>query len=471
MNLTYPYFMKPKQFVLTGAIVAALATFGASVAVFGVSKAGAASPRLAQGSEDTNISNRVVGAVYAMTNALTTNQIQVFRRRIDGTLIASQTINTGGGGSGFQRQGIDSLTSQGGLILDRSHRHLFAVNTETLQADPTGDLHDCQMGTISSFLVGTDGSLTLVGKVSSGGLFPDSLAVNGNQLYVLNAGGPGSDPACGIGPNITGFTVSPDGHLTPIVGSTQPIDPGSEPGSFLSCDPGGFPSPEFDCGLNPPAFPRSPAQVGFTPDGDFLIVTIKSTNTIYVFPRDDDGKPLTPAIHQASGPNQPTYFGFSFDKQGNLLVAEAFGASPTIPAADAGSVSSFAIGRRTGTLTPISASIPNGQTTPCWAVVDPVTVRHLYVSNNNSNSISSYTIGNDGSLTLLDMAAGIGNGPNDMAIVADKTSRKGRVFLYSNNSLDGTVGAWVVNPDGSLTLIGTYGTLPANDGAQGLAAY
>ena len=471
LNLTYLVFMKPKQFVLTGAVVAALATCGIGVTVFTVSKAGAASPARDKGAEVTTVPNRPAGAVYAMTNALTTNQVQAFHRMRDGTLTAFQTIGTGGGGSGFQRQGIDSLTSQGGLILDDSHRHLFAVNTETLAEDFTGDIHDCQMGTISSFLVHADGSLTLIGKVSSGGLFPDSLAVNGDQLYVLNAGGPGSTPACGIGPNITGFTVSSDGLLTPIAGSMQPIDPGSSPGSFLSCDPGGFPTPQFDCGLNPPAFPRSPAQVGFTPDGDFLIVTVKSTNTIYVFPRDDDGKPLTPTIHQASGPNQPTYFGFSFDKNGNLLVTEAFGASPTIPAPDAGSVSSFAIGRRTGTLTPISASIPNGQTTPCWMVVDPATERHLYVANNNSNSISSYTIGDDGSLTLLNLAAGISNGPNDIAIVMDKVSRRGKVFLYSNNSLDGTVGAWLVNADGSLTPIGTFGTLPVNDGAQGIAAY
>ena len=124
----------------------------------------------------------------------------------DGTLSLLQTIDTGGGGSGFQRQGIDSLGSQGGLILDKAHHHLFAVNTETLQEDPTGDNHDCQMGTISSFLVGSDGTLTLADKVSSGGLFPDSLAVDGDQLYVLNAGGPGTTPACGVGPNITGFT-------------------------------------------------------------------------------------------------------------------------------------------------------------------------------------------------------------------------------------------------------------------------
>jgi hypothetical protein len=241
------------------------------------------------------------------------------------------------------------------------------------------------------------------------------------------------------------------------------------PGNPGNCDPGGFPA-GFDCGQNPPAFPRSPAQIGFTPAGDFIIVTVKSTNTIYVFPRDDAGRPLTPTLYTASDPNfpDPTYFGFAFDKNGNLLVNEAFGKATTIPAPDAGSVSSFAIGRRTGTLTPISTSIPNMQTTPCWAVVDPR--GHLFVSNNNSDSISSYTIGTDGSLTLLESAAetSMGSGPNDMMIVTDRFQSS---FLYALNAGDGTVGAWKVGADGTLTPIGTYAGLPMNDGAQGIAGY
>jgi hypothetical protein len=286
------------------------------------------------------------------------------------------------------------------------------------------------------------------------------LTVHGNQLFVLNAGGPGTTPSCGVGPNITGFTVGPHGHLTAIAGSTQSIDPGT-------CDGGNF-GPGFECGQNPPAFPRSPAQVGFTPSGDFIIVTVKSTNTIYVFPRDDNGRPLAPTLHQYSGPNQPTYFGFAFDENGDLLVNEAFGKSATIPAPDAGSVSSFAIGRHTGTLTPISASVANKQTTPCWAVVDPD--GHLFVSNNNSDSISSYTVGTDGSLTLLNKTAEttMGSGPNDMAIVTDRFQSS---FLYVLNATSGTVGAWKVSANGALTSIGSYSGLPANAGAQGLAGY
>ena len=105
------------------------------------------------------------GAVYAMTNAIGNNQILVFDRAADGTLTLVQTVATGGGGSGLQLGATDSLASQGGLILDHNHRRLFAVNTETLASNS----QDCQVGTITSFRVAKDGTLTFADKISSGG--------------------------------------------------------------------------------------------------------------------------------------------------------------------------------------------------------------------------------------------------------------------------------------------------------------
>lgn len=114
------------------------------------------------------------GAVYAMTNALGNNQINVYHRAADGTLALTQTIATGGGGGGVQLDPTDSLGSQGGLVLDMDHQRLFAVNTESLAEHRVGGstVGDCQEGTISSFSVAPDGSLTLVDRIPSGGLFP-----------------------------------------------------------------------------------------------------------------------------------------------------------------------------------------------------------------------------------------------------------------------------------------------------------
>lgn len=410
------------------------------------------------------------GAVYAMTNALGNNQIKVYRRAADGTLRLMQTIATGGGGSGIQLDPTDSLGSQGSLMLDRANGRLFAVNTESLAEDvrDESDIGDCQEGTISSFRVANDGSLTFVDRVPSGGLFPNSLTVHKNLLYVLNAGGPGLNPVCDKGPNITGFAIRKDGQMRPLAHSTQSIDPGTSPGRFLDCDPGGgpFPTDEFRCGLNPPAFPRSPGQIGFSPDGAALIVSVKGTNSIYVFLVQKDGTPGTPTITQASGPNQPTYFGFTFDKRGHLIVTEPFGATPVIPAVPFSAVSSFAIAE-SGELLVLSASVPNGRGTSCWIALDPRTEQYAYVANNATSDISAYEVSADGGLTLLAANAAAARLPNDLAVARENNAS----FLYVLNSGDGTVGAFQINDDGSLRSLGSVGGLPADAGAQGLAAY
>lgn len=416
------------------------------------------------------------GAVYAMTNALGNNKIIVYHRASDGRLTFMQQIATGGGGSGIQLDPTDSLGSQGGLVFDPIHRRLFAVNTESLAEDLRDgiDIGDCQEGTISSFHVAPNGRLQFVDKIPSGGLFPASLAVHGDLLYVLNAGGPGLNPVCGIAPNITGFKVRPNAEMRLFLDATQPLDPGSSPGSPLNCDPGGdpFPTDEFRCGLNPPAFPRSPGQIGFTPDNNALAVTVKGTNTIYVFPLDNDGRPGTPTMTQVGDPTQPTPFGFAFTRRGNprsrqLIVTEPFGTSTTIPSVPASAVSSFAL-NADGDLEVISESVANGQGTSCWIALDP-RHRYAYIGNNATSNISSYRIGNNGSLTLLKaVAAAKADGlPNDLAVARDGN----RSFLYVLYSGTGTVGAYRINGDGSLDPLGEVGGLPIDAGAQGLAAH
>src|SRR3954466_4465167 len=313
------------------------------------------------------------GAVYGMTNALGNNEVKVYHRATNGNLSPApvQTIRTGGGGSGLQLAPIDSLGSAGSIPLDPDHRLLFVVNTESAaENDGQGTYNtDCRQGTITSFRLRDDGTLIFADRVFSGGLFPNSLTVRkrdrdhdrerghdedrddrGDLLYVLNAGGP-EVPICDLTPgtanppNVTGFRVDRAGHMNPI-DSTQPIDPGPPTGlaGGVSCTPAaaaafagltGAPAVDFLCGLNPPSFPRSPAQVRFTPKGDQLVVTVKGTNTIYVFRVDEDGTidaDDAPTITQAPGAALPSFFGFTFDKKGHLLVTELFGSATSIPA-------------------------------------------------------------------------------------------------------------------------------------------
>src|SRR5690349_18560922 len=177
------------------------------------------------------------GAVYAMTNALDSNEVLVYQRAADGSLSLAQKIATGGGGSGLQLAKVDSLGSAGSIQLDPDHHLLFVVNTETANQNTGAGTYnsDCKQGTITSFRVAPNGSLTLADRVFSGGLFPNSLTVkrvkasndgrgrgddkgkDSDLLYVLNVGGP-EVPVCNLHPhivnrpNITGFTVDASGH-------------------------------------------------------------------------------------------------------------------------------------------------------------------------------------------------------------------------------------------------------------------
>ena len=423
------------------------------------------------------------GAVYAMTNTLGHNQILVYHRGSDGNLHPTtpiQTIATGGGGSGLQLAAVDSLGSAGSVQLAPDHHLLFAVNTESAKENNGVGAYnqDCQQGTITSFRVASDGTLTFADRVSSGGLFPNSLTVrktphghgeddgraqSGDLLYVLNAGGPG---VCGVSPNITGFRVNGQGRMQPV-GSKQAINPGPPTGTGVNCPPVGFtPAADFLCGLNPPSFPRSPAQVRFTPDGNQLVVTVKGTSTIYVFDVEENGRAGDPAIMQAPGPGLPSFFGLTFDKNEHLLVTELFGTATSIPTGGAGAVSSFTVGED-GDLHSISSHVGDGGTAACWIALEPAKGNFAYVSNNLSANVSSYSVAANGSLTLLSGTAAVGSGPNDLATAQDG----GASFLYVVDAGNGTVGAFQINlTNGALIPLSVGSGLPTTS-AQGIAAF
>ena len=180
------------------------------------------------------------GAVYVLTNQVS-NAVAVFDRAPNGTLTPAGMFSTGGAGNPVPPPGdapADPLASQGALVLSNNNKLLFAVNAGSNE--------------ISVLSVGND-SLTLVDKVSSGGVRPISLTLHGALLYVLNEGGT---------PNITGFTVSNTGELTLLPGSTRPLTGGSM---------------------------ADPAQVNFSRDGALLVVTEKATNLIDVYVVGADG--------------------------------------------------------------------------------------------------------------------------------------------------------------------------------------
>jgi 6-phosphogluconolactonase len=265
--------------------------------------------------------------------------------------------------------------------------------------------------TISEFDV-DHGTPVLRTTVASGGSMPISLTVHHHVLYVLNAGGT---------PNITGFVVGPR-QLIALPHSTRQLSPGA----------------------------TGPAQVSFTPDGSRLVVTEKSSHTIDTF-RVAFGYA---AAAQSSPSVGSTPFGFDFDHHGNLLVSNADG-----------SASSYSIGRR-GEVDVISGAVPTGNAAPCWLVTTP-NGRFAYTANAGAGTLSGFTIGRDGSLTLLNAdgvttSFGAGSHPLDESVTSDGE------YLY--NLTDGlhVINGLRIGRDGSLTAVSTSAVLPA--GTIGIVA-
>ena len=337
-------------------------------------------------------------AVYTSTNGKAGNEIVAYQRGSDGALTLQGKVATNGLGTG------GGLGNQGALALTKNGRWLFAVNAGSNE--------------ISAFAVRTSG-LVLVDKVPSGGQQPVSLTLHDDLLYVLNAGGIN---------NITGFSIGESGKLTPIENSTKPLS-GTATG---------------------------PAQVQFDPEGEVLVVTEKATNKIDLYAV-EDGVADGPLVRDSNG---TTPFGFAFDRNGHLIVSEAFGGG-----ANKSALSSYNLFEGKA-LQVISGSVGTQQTAACWVVVTRNN-RYAYTTNTGSGTVSGYRVTHGGALSLLNAdgrtaVIGAGSAPTDAAL-----SRNSQ-FLYVLNSAIGTVSGFRVEPDGSLSPAGTIGGLAA--GVTGLVA-
>jgi 6-phosphogluconolactonase len=113
----------------------------------------------------------------------------------------------------------------------------------------------------------------------------------------------------------------------------------------------------------------------------------------------------------------------------------------------------------------VSGSVANSQTASCWVVITN-NGHTAFVSNTGSGTISGYDLtSNDGTLSLVNAVAGdtgVSSAPIDMALNVSSQ------FLYVLAGGLQSVISFRVEHDGSLTLLDTDGGLPL--GAQGIAA-
>ena len=366
------------------------------------------------------------GAVYVSTNQLANNEIVAYSRAADGTLTPLQTIDTGGLGT----QG--PTESQDAMVLSNDNSLLFTVNVgsddiSVFQVDP---------GTFE---------LTFVQRIASGGDRPVSLDVREDLLYVVNSG---------LRSGISGFTIGENGMLTPIEGSIQPLSFGDDSpfGDVTLPCTNIFPALEAGVICNA----TQPAEIEFSPDGRFLVVSERLTNQFSIYTLDENG---VAGDRQSRTSNGESPFGMHFTPDGQLLVAEAFLDRP-----GEGAASSYNLTDE-GDTESITDTLKTGQSTSCWIEVTP-DGRYAYITNPGNASITGLRILGNGELRLVgdDGVVATPNDPRDEDITPD-----GR-YLYVLNNAAGSVDGFRVNRNGTLDEVTTTGTVLPFFGL-GLAAF
>lgn len=348
--------------------------------------------------------HRRSGAVYTMSNDASGNEIVSMMRASDGALTPGPSFPTGGLGTGA------GLGNQGGLrgFGGEGRRYLVVCNAGSNE--------------ISVLAERRGGDLHVVEVAPSGGEQPISVTVDGNLVYVLNAGGDG---------NVTGFRFH-GGRLRPIRHSTRPLS---------------------DAGVGP-------AQVELSPHGRVLAVTEKGTNRIVTYLM-HGGRAGNPIVNDSVG---QTPFGFAFDRSGrHVIVSEAFGGGT-----DQSAVSSYEV-EHDGTLSPVTSSLPTTETAACW-IGFAGRDRYAYTTNAGSGTITGYREDRwSGRLTILDADGVTANvGPDTTPLDLAAAGRDDK-YLYVLAAGSHEVAGYEVDGDGSLTPINRVGDLP--DASNGLVAW
>jgi 6-phosphogluconolactonase (cycloisomerase 2 family) len=305
--------------------------------------------------------------------------------------------------AGSYATGGDGATATGATadpLASQGGLTLINDNTELVATNP---------GSNSVTVFAVDGSrLTFLQQIGSQGQFPASVASYGDWVSVLNAGGAGS---------VAQFRLR--GHF---------LDPGSVQVRSLGLS-----------NTNPPDFHHGAGEVAYTPNGQDLIIATKlSTNAYDVFSVGHHGELGTTPVVTAA--NNALPFAFTFDSAGNVVAAEASNSS----------VSTYAVNGN-GTLTSLG-TVSDGGIALCWI---SGANGYFYGSNSGSSTVSSFDENGAGAPQLVNATAATGHaGTTDSVVSPD-----GKYF-YVESGGAGTIDAFAIGTDGSLTQIESVYNLP-----------
>jgi 6-phosphogluconolactonase (cycloisomerase 2 family) len=328
-----------------------------------------------------------VDFLFVPTSKLTPGQVQVYE--VNSETGALRTIPT----SPFPSGGRDPVA-------------------EAVSPAPIGNIDSLYVANeddnnITQFTIGTDGKLYPQSTVNTPGTFPMALAVNaaGTYEYVVDTLGPTAgcsltNPCPGV---IAGYamTTAAEAAMTGSfgVGSLGQTCAGST------------------CTLGTPV--TNSNNLGYIP------LQVSPTNTTTV---------LTPSgLHILNNGNFLYVTAYSVNVNTNAFTGYLFG---------------FAIGSGGG-LTPLNGGTPISLGSEPVAMASNSGSTTLYVVDEATNQIKSFSIQSNGTLTAAGTTS-TGNQPSALVLINDQ-------YLYVTNSLDGTITAYSAS-SGSLTKVGSYAT-------------
>ena len=413
--------MAPSKRVLRNALVVAV-----SIAAL------AASPALAAGQgkgKGKHGGKSAASFVFSQSNNPKGNSVYVFKRKANGTIKRFETVKTGGHGTATQQPfGLPVVDSADSITLSSDRKLLFVVNAGS--------------NSVTSFRV-APGGIRRAQVVKSGGVLPISVAVHGDVLYVLN----------GVSGSITGYHFNTHGKLTKI--GTKNLSPSGADGIA--------------------------ADIGFSPNGKWLVVTLRdlplTTGTngqngvIDTFPVHSNGS-VGNAIKNTAA--TPTPFGFRFLPSGILVDTVAGRVNTTNnmppPIGDGtqinGALQTYTLGGN-GKLHPISNAASGGRAA-CWVALTKNN-KFAFVTNTLSataanpapgnpvgtgqSGLSRYSVAPNGKLKLLGTINTGPGFPSDLGLSPDGK------YLYMAAPTMGLLPfkahleVYKIGPHGSLTLI------------------
>jgi 6-phosphogluconolactonase (cycloisomerase 2 family) len=287
-----------------------------------------------------------------------------------------ETVATGGLGGITAGSPGDHLSSQGSLTYDPERHLLFAVNA----------------GSDTISVLSVEGRYVRLDQVvSSGGEFPDSIAVHDNVVYVLNAGGSGS---------VSGFYIF-GRYVVPIPGSNRSELLVATKGASNSIDV--FQVGPFAYLSTTPTVNADDTNVPFafatTPSGQ-LVVAEAAHSTLHTFAFGADGTLTSLSAPVSDG---QAAFCWVTAAEGFYYVAN-FGSN---------NLSSYTV---TADGTP-SLVAGVAATTDAGPIDETVSAngKYLYTEAANAGAVDEFQINSDGSLSPIGSVPGLGAGIEGIA--------------------------------------------------------